>query len=105
MLSARLSDLAEKLGQRLGVSDTGQSQRPPEGATPLRQREAGRIRMQMRSPTRQSAVRIGLEPEILPGAGRDEPNQNGSRRALATANTRARRTDRRKVYPSRAPSA
>jgi hypothetical protein len=63
------------LGQQTGVSNTGDSQRPPEGATPLRQREAGRIRMQMRSPTRQSAARIGLEPEIIPGTHRDEPQQ------------------------------
>jgi hypothetical protein len=62
-------------GERPDVSDTGESQRAPEGATPLRQREASRIRMQMRSPTRQSAVRIGLEPEVNPGTGRDEPNQ------------------------------
>jgi hypothetical protein len=63
------------LGQYPGVGDTGEAQRTPEGATPLRQREASRIRMQMRSPTRQSAVRIGLEPEVNPGTGRDEPNQ------------------------------
>lgn len=30
--------------------------------------------MQMRSPARQSAARIGLEPEINPGTGHDEPN-------------------------------
>jgi len=63
------------LGEQPGVSDTGESQRPPEGTAPLRQREASRIRMQMRSPTRQSATRIGLEPEVNPGAGRNEPNQ------------------------------
>ena len=62
------------LGQRTGVSNTDESQRPPEGATPLRKREAGRIRMQMSAPTWQSVVRIGLEPEIfIPCADRDEP--------------------------------
>jgi hypothetical protein len=75
------------LGQRAGVRNTGEAQRTPEGATPLRQREAGRIRMQMRSPTWQSAARIGQEPEIIPGTGRDEPNQLESRRPFATANT------------------
>jgi hypothetical protein len=82
------------LGQRPGISgsaDTGESQRPPEGAAPLRQREAGRIWMQMRSPTRQSAARIGLEPEIIPGAGRDEPNQLGGRRAFAATDTHPHR--------------
>jgi len=63
------------LGQRIGVSNTSESQRPPEGTASLRQREAGRIRMQMRSPTRQSAIRIGLEPEIISRAHRDEPHQ------------------------------
>jgi hypothetical protein len=77
------------LGQRPGVWDTGKTQRAPEGATPLRQREAGRIRMQMRSPTWQSAARIGQEPEIIPGTGRYEPNQLESRRPFATANTGA----------------
>jgi hypothetical protein len=88
------------LGQQTGVSNTGESQRPPEGASPLRQREAGRIRMQVRSPTRQSAARIGLEPEIIPGTGLNEPNQLGGRRTLATADTGARRADHEKVYPS-----
>jgi hypothetical protein len=87
------------LGQQPGVSNTGESQRTPEGATPLCQREAGRIRMQMRSPTRQSAARIGLEPEISPhrGAGtsfgHDEPDQLRGRRAFATTDTGAYRAD------------
>jgi hypothetical protein len=60
------------LGQRTGVSNTVESQRPPEGTASLRQREASRIRMQMRSPTRQSAIRIGLKPEVIPCSHRDE---------------------------------
>jgi hypothetical protein len=63
------------LGKRTGVSNTGESQRTPEGATPLRLREASRIRMHMCSPPRQSAVRIGLEQEIIPGPDHDEPQQ------------------------------
>ena len=62
------------LGQRSGVEDTGESQRAPEGATPLRQREASRIRMKVRSPTRQSAARIGLKPEVVSCRNRDEPH-------------------------------
>ena len=69
------------LGERTGVEDTGDPQRAPEGATPLRQREAGRIRMQMRPATRQYAARVSLEPEAVSGADRDEPHQLGSRRA------------------------
>jgi hypothetical protein len=69
------------LGQQPGVSNTGEAQRPPEGSASLRQREASWIRMQMRSPTRQSAARIGQKPEVIPGASHDEPNQLGGRRA------------------------
>lgn len=31
--------------------------------------------MQMCSPARQSAARIGQKPEVSPGSGRDEPQQ------------------------------
>ncbi|GAB1642463.1 hypothetical protein KRMM14A1259_28860 [Krasilnikovia sp. MM14-A1259] len=61
------------LRERTGVRDTGQSQRPPEGAAPLRQCEAGRIRMHVRSPTRQSARRIGEKPKLGSRPDRDEP--------------------------------
>jgi hypothetical protein len=61
------------LGKQSGVSNTGESQRAPEGTTPLRLRETGRIRMQMRSPTRQSTARIGLKPEVTLRPDRDEP--------------------------------
>jgi hypothetical protein len=61
------------LGQRAGVRNTGESQRPPEGATPLRQREASRIGMQMPSATRQSAARIRLKSEVISRSRRDEP--------------------------------
>ena len=74
-------DRPDVLGQRTGVSNTGESQRPPEGTAPLRQREASRIGMQMCSPSRQSAVRIGLEPEIIPGPCHDEPQQREGRNA------------------------
>jgi hypothetical protein len=61
------------LGKQDGVSNTGETQRTPEGATPLRLREADRIKMQMRSPTRQPTVRIGLKPEKISRFHRDEP--------------------------------
>jgi hypothetical protein len=76
-----LGSRPDVLGQHTGVEDTGDSQRPPEGATPLRQREAGRIGMQMRSPARQATARIRLEPEIISRSHRNEPHQYGGRRA------------------------
>ena len=42
----------EQLDQRSGVRDAGEPQRPPEGATPLCQREAVRIGVQMCPPPR-----------------------------------------------------
>lgn len=63
------------LGKQSGVSNTGEAQRASEGATPLRLREASRIGVQMRSPSRQSAARIGLEPEVISRSHRDEPQQ------------------------------
>ena len=108
--SVRHGDRTDVLGKRTGVSNTGESQRAPESTTPLRQREASRIRMQVRSPARQSAARIGLEPEIIPGAGHDEPHQLGGRRASAATDTctrwkRTHRADHSKVYPARLPDA
>ena len=79
--SGRHGDRSDVLGKQSGVSNTGESQRTPEGATPLRQREASRIRVQVRSPARQSAFRIGLKPEIISGTGHDETQQCGSRSA------------------------
>jgi hypothetical protein len=61
------------LGQRTGVSDPGETQRPPEGSASLRQREASQIRMHMCPPTRQTAARIGLKPEIISCSRRYEP--------------------------------
>jgi len=61
------------LGQRPAVQDTGDSQRTPEGATPLRQREASRIRMQVSSPTRQSTARIRHEAVASLTGNRDNP--------------------------------
>ncbi len=66
-------DRADVLGKQAGVSNTGETQRAPEGTSPLRLREASRIRMQVRSPTRQSAARIGLKQEIISRSHRDEP--------------------------------
>ena len=72
--SGRHGDRSDVLGKQSGVSNTGESQRAPEGTTPLRLRETGRIRMHMCSPARQPAVRIGLEPELTSRSDRDEPH-------------------------------
>jgi hypothetical protein len=61
------------LGQLTGVDVPGESQRAPEGATPLRQREASRTGMQLRSPTRQPAGRVRQEPIRRSRPDRDEP--------------------------------
>jgi hypothetical protein len=71
--STRHGDRADVLGKQSGVSNTGESQRAPKGTTPLRLREAGRIGMQVRSPARQTAARIGLKPEVALHFDRDEP--------------------------------
>ena len=76
--SERHGDRADVLGKQSGVSNTGETQRTPEGATSLRLLEAGRIGMQMRSPPRQSAARINLQTEINPAAGRSEPDRHES---------------------------
>jgi len=73
--SPRHGDRADVLGKQSGVSNTGESQRAPEGPTPLRLRETGLIGMHMCAPTRQTAIRIGLKPEINPCSHRDEPQQ------------------------------
>lgn len=75
------------LCQRTGVRNTGESQRPPEGATPLRQREASRIGMQMPSAARQSAIRIRLEPETISCSHRNEPQQFEGRHAFSASDT------------------
>jgi hypothetical protein len=62
-------------GQLAGVGDTVDAQRAPEGATPARQREASRIGVQVRSPPRQSAGRIGNEAVFRPLADRDYPQK------------------------------
>jgi hypothetical protein len=54
------------LDKRTGVSNTGESQRPPEGTAPLRLREASRIGMQVRSPARQSAARVRQKAQVIP---------------------------------------
>jgi hypothetical protein len=73
--SARHGDRTDVLGKQSGVSNTGKTQRPPEGTTSLRLLEAGRFGMQVRSPARQSAVWIGRKPKVSPGSDRDEPQQ------------------------------
>ncbi|BCY14450.1 hypothetical protein L3i22_095380 [Actinoplanes sp. L3-i22] len=63
------------LGKQSGVSNTGETQRAPEGAASLRLLEAGRFGVQVSPPARQSAVWIGRKPEVSPGSDRDEPQQ------------------------------
>ena len=63
------------LGKQSGVSNTGETQRTPEGATALRLREASRFGVKVSPPARQSAAWIGQKPEVFPGSGRDEPQQ------------------------------
>ncbi|GIJ07221.1 hypothetical protein Van01_04350 [Micromonospora andamanensis] len=55
------------------IRDPGEAQRAPEGTTPHCLREAGRIRVHVRSPTRQPAGRIGSEAETSLVANRDDP--------------------------------
>ena len=71
--SGRHGDRSDVLGKQAGVSNTGESQRATEGASPLRLREAGRIRMHVCAPARQPAIRIGLKPELTSRFDRDEP--------------------------------
>jgi len=61
------------LGQLGGVGDTVGAQRSPEGSTLHCQREAGRIGMQVRTPSRQPAGRIGSEAQLPLVADRDDP--------------------------------
>jgi hypothetical protein len=65
--SVRHGGRADVLGQHSGVEDTGEAERPPEGAAPLCQRETSRIGMKVRSPTRQSAFWIRLQ-QMTPAA-------------------------------------
>ena len=90
------------LDQRTGVQDTGDTQRAPEGAATLRQRDASRIGMYMRSPTRQFASRIGDETEISSAPDRDHAQQLGGRCTSPATHTgafRPRTSYHWKVYP------
>jgi hypothetical protein len=73
------------------IEDPGDAQRTPEGAAPHRQREAGRIRVHVRPPTRQSAGRIGPEAVASLVADRHDPQQFAGRRSPPTAHTGALR--------------
>jgi hypothetical protein len=57
----------DPLDQRSGIRDTGETQRPPEGATPLCQRQARWVRVEMGTSTRQLSRRIGHEPGSATG--------------------------------------
>jgi hypothetical protein len=61
------------LGQLPGVYDTGNPERPPEGATPTSQREASRVWMHVCTSARQPAGRVGPKPVTGLAADRDNP--------------------------------
>ncbi|GFJ88961.1 hypothetical protein Prum_026030 [Phytohabitans rumicis] len=92
------------LGQPVGVQDTHDAQRPPEGTAPLRQREASRIRMQMRSPTRQSTGRIRREAVSSLTGNRYDPQQLSGRRPPPATHTGAHRP-RTSYHPESLPYA
>jgi len=77
------------LGQLGDVGDTVGAQRSPEGATLHCQREAGRIGVQVRSPSRQPAGRIGSEARLPLVADRDDPQQIFGWRTLPTTHAGA----------------
>ncbi|GLI00389.1 hypothetical protein Pa4123_56650 [Phytohabitans aurantiacus] len=102
LVAGRSGYRTEVLGQRTGVKDPGDAKRPAKGTTPLRQREASRIRMHMCSPTRQSTGRIGHEAVASLTGDRDNPQQLSGRRTLPATHTstyRPRTSYQRKVYP------
>jgi hypothetical protein len=74
------SAASDVLAQPAGVDDPGDPQCPPEGPTPLRLRETGRIGMDVRPTSPQSALRIGHEHYLMSDADvltRDDPQQLG----------------------------
>jgi hypothetical protein len=91
--SERIGVAADRLGERPGVDDTGYTKRAPEGAATLRQREARRIGMHVRSPARPSAYRIRHKTELVSSVlDRDNPQQLGGWHALPATHTCAHRT-------------
>ncbi|GAB3082042.1 hypothetical protein GCM10027186_45930 [Micromonospora schwarzwaldensis] len=91
-LTARRGLRVDVLGKRAVVGDPGDPQCPPEGAAPHRLREAGRIGVHVRSPTRQSAGRIGPETGLTSlVTDRDDPQQLAGRRSFPAAHTGALR--------------
>jgi hypothetical protein len=98
--SERIEVYADGLDQRPGVDDTGDAKRAPEGAATLRQRETCRIGMNMCSPARPSACRIGRKAELVSTVlDRNYPQQLGGWHALPATHTGAHRSsmlDRRR---------
>ena len=90
-LTGRSGWRIDVLCQHTVVEDLGDAQRSPKGAAPHRQREAGRIRVHVRSPTRQPAERIRPEAVTSPVPDRDDPQQFAGRRALPATHTGALR--------------
>jgi hypothetical protein len=93
--SERFDVAADGLGERSGVQDTGDTKRAPEGAATLRQRETRRVGMNMCSPARPSACRIGRKAELVSTVlDRDYPQQLGGWHALPATYTGADRSSK-----------
>jgi hypothetical protein len=90
--SERIGVYADYLGERPGVNDTRDTKRAPEGAATLRQRETRRVGMNMCSPARPPACRIGRKAEpVSTVLDRDYPQQLGGWHALPATHTGAHR--------------
>jgi hypothetical protein len=82
----------ERLVKLAGIQDTGHAQCTSEDAPTRRKREASRIGMQMDSPTRPSARRVGHKGENLTFAlFRDDSQQLTGWRTLPATHTSAYR--------------
>jgi hypothetical protein len=99
----RVSRVAsEHRSQRTGVDDTADAQCAPEGATTLRQCEAGLIGMHMCAPARPATRRVRLDGDqfvtglIDAARNRDDSQQLGGLGTLPTTHTGAYR--RRAAY-------
>jgi len=79
----------EVLGQLTRVGYASDAQRPPEGTAPQCQRQAGRIGMQVRSPSRQPTGRVRSETVTSLIDDRNHPQQLAGRRSPPATHTGA----------------
>jgi len=82
------------IDERSRVEDTGDTQRTPEGASPLRQCDTGRIGVHVGTSPRKSASGIGDQADLFTIRDRDEPQQLRGRRTLPTTDAGAHRRPR-----------